>query len=170
MGVNYKYEPSSSNLGKNTALLLLLIFWWLTVTLLFFIHGRANACPHCMGIFLLYFWPANVRLGSGEHRCKECAKIFDDGSREWPELPLGRRLRFSYHRPSLQSVEDLCWPGILSFFIPPRDEHSLLVVATVSAFGLIPILVWSPVRLIWVLRSKQKIFERTSSGPLLGVG
>jgi hypothetical protein len=50
--------------------------------------------PHCHHVFRREFWPDNVRLGSAERLCKYCGKIFDDGSREWPVLALGKRLRY----------------------------------------------------------------------------
>ena len=124
--------------------------------LFIFIRWTSYACPHCKGIFRRDFWPANVRLGSGEHVCRKCGKVFDNGAREWPELTLGTKLRFFLPPPLVAISGGFVVAGVLSFFITPRDEHSLLVVAVVSAFGLVPVLVWSPVRLIWVLRSKQR--------------
>jgi hypothetical protein len=51
-------------------------------------------CPYCHIVFRRDYWPDNVRLGNGERTCKGCAKVFDDGTREWPELKFGRRLRY----------------------------------------------------------------------------
>jgi hypothetical protein len=114
------------------------------------------SCPHCNRVFRRDYWPSNVRLGSGERTCPQCARVFDDGSREWPELRLASKLRFLFP-PLLSGISGgLLVAAILSFFITPRDEHSWLVVVMVSAFGLIPAMVWFLARMIWVVRSKNR--------------
>jgi hypothetical protein len=121
-----------------------------------FLRWTSYSCPHCHGVFRSDYWPNNVRLGNGERTCRECARVFDDGSREWPELSLARRLRFLFP-PLLVGISGgFVAAAILSVYVTTWDEHSLVVVFIVSGFGLIPLILWCPVRLIWIFRSKHR--------------
>jgi hypothetical protein len=115
-----------------------------------FLRWTSYICPHCGYIFRRDFWPNKVRLGKGERVCPRCFKVFDDGAREWPELSLLTKLHF-YFPPLFVGI----WGGLLlaaviSLFNGPRDEHSWPVVFVVS---ILPMLLWSLVRLLWVVRS-----------------
>src|SRR6266487_4682558 len=105
-----------------------------------FLRWTSYSCPHCNRVFRRDYWPNNVRLGNGERTCRECARVFDDGSREWPELSLARRLRFLFP-PLLRGISGgFVVAAILGVFITPRDEHSWLVVVIVLGFSLIPVI------------------------------
>ena len=43
-------------------------------------------CPYCRWIFKLTWGPSNTLLGPGERKCWHCARMFWDGSDEWPEM------------------------------------------------------------------------------------
>jgi predicted RNA-binding Zn-ribbon protein involved in translation (DUF1610 family) len=123
---------------------------------LVFVRWTSYKCPHCGQVFRRDYWPENVRLGSGVRLCRKCGGEFEDGSREWPQLALADKLRV-FFPPTLMAI----WAGfvvtaILSLFIGPRDEHSLGVVIIVSAFGLLPTLLWSPFPLYSVIRSHRR--------------
>jgi len=121
-----------------------------------FVRWTTFSCPHCDAVFRRDYWPRNVRLGSGERICPQCARVFDDGSREWPELGLASKLRFLFP-PLLSGISGgFLVAAILSLFITPRDEHSWLVVVMVSAFALVPVMVWCLARMIWVVRSRNR--------------
>jgi hypothetical protein len=131
---------------------------------LIFLRWRSYKCPHCGHVFRRDYWPANIRIGSGVHLGRKCGLEFDDGSREWPELSLAQKLR-RFFPPLLMAI----WGGfvvasILSLFIGPRDEHSLLVIVLVSSFGLMPTLIWSPLPLYSVVRSIRRYNNRGSVG------
>lgn len=133
--------------------------------LLIFLRWTIYKCPHCGHVFRRDYWPGNVWLGAGEHVCKNCGKIFDDGSREWPELPLARMLRLLFP-PLIIGV----WGGfvvaaVASLFIGPRDEQSWLIVILVSSFGLVPAVAWSPIQLARVIRSIHRYNARPESNP-----
>jgi hypothetical protein len=128
-----------------------------------FLRWTSYSCPHCNCVFRRDYWPNNVRLGNGERTCQECTRVFDDGSREWPELSLTRRLRFLFPPLLIGISGGFVVAAILSVFITPRDEHSWLVVAIVFGFSLIPVIIWCPVRLVWVLRSKHRYENEPAS-------
>ena len=128
--------------------------------LLIFLRWTIYKCPHCGDVFRRDFWPRNVWLGAGEHVCKNCGKIFDDGSCEWPELPLLRKLRFFFSPLAIGIWGGFVVAAIASLFIGPRDEHSWPVVIVVSTFGLIPALAWSPIHLTQVIRSIRRYNAR----------
>jgi hypothetical protein len=124
--------------------------------LLIFVRWTSYSCPHCNAAFRRDFWPHNIWLGSGERLCRKCGTVFDDGSREWPELSLAKKLRFLFPPLLIGISGGFVVAAILSVFITPWDEHSWLVVAIVLGFSLVPVIVWCLVRLIWVLRSKHR--------------
>jgi hypothetical protein len=129
--------------------------------LLIFLRWTVYKCPHCGHVFRRDFWPRNVWLGSGERVCKNCGQIFDDGSREWRELPLLRKLRFFFPPLAIGIGGGFVVAAIASLFI--GDEHSWPIVIIVSTFGLIPVLALSPIHLTQVIRSIHRYNARAES-------
>ena len=123
---------------------------------LIFVRWTSYKCPHCGCVFRRDFWLSSVRLGRGQRTCKECAMPFDDGSREWPELPILGKLRFFLPPFAIGIWGGFTVAAIVSLFIGPRDEHSWPVVFIVSTFGLMPALAWSPIQLTRVIRSVRR--------------
>jgi hypothetical protein len=123
---------------------------------LIFLRWTSYGCPHCGRTFRRDFWQYNVWLGSGKRVCRQCGKFFDDGTREWPDLPLAKKLRFLFPPLLVAVCGGFVLAAILSLFVAPRDEHSWLIVVLVSAFGLAPVILWCPVRLILVVRSNRR--------------
>ncbi len=132
--------------------------------LLIFLRWTAYKCPHCSQVFRRDFWPRNVWLGTGKRVCKNCGQIFDDGSSEWPELALFRKLRFFLPPLAVGIWGGFVVAAVASLFIGPRDEHSWPVVIIVSTFGLIPALAWSPIHLAQVIRSIHRYNARGNQG------
>jgi len=127
---------------------------------LIFVRWTSYSCPHCNAVFRRDYWPSNVRLGTGERMCRKCGRVFDDGSREWPELPLGRKLRLLFSPLVIGVWGGFVVAAIASLFIGPRDEHSWSVVIVVSTFGLMPTLALSPIHLTQVIRSIRRYNAR----------
>jgi hypothetical protein len=121
-----------------------------------FVRWTTFLCPHCDTVFRRDYWPSNVRLGSGERVCFGCGKSFDDGSREWPELGFGQKLRF-YLPPGIQAMTGgLLFCAIFMLIIAPRDVLTSPTVLVVVSVFLSPVFVWCLVRLLWVQRSKHR--------------
>jgi hypothetical protein len=135
------------------------------------LRWTSYSCPHCSGVFRRDYWPHSVRLGNGERICRECAKVFDDGSREWPELELTQRLRFLLP-PSIIAITGgflLC--GIVTLFIAPRNVVNWVIGVIILVISLSPTIAWCLVRLICVLRSIRRYENEPSSvGRRLEVG
>jgi hypothetical protein len=129
-----------------------------------FIRWTSYSCPHCHHVFRSDFWPNNVKLGRGERTCNNCCKLCDDGSREWPELGLVRKLRVFFPPLLLGIWIGFSLAGIFAFLMPARDGHGLGIAVFAVLFGLMPVISTCPVRLIWVLRSNRR-YEIAHSGP-----
>lgn len=127
---------------------------------LIFARWTSYKCPYCGCVFHRDFWPTKVRLGSGQRTCKNCGMPFDDGSREWPKLPLLSKVRFFLPPLACGIWGGFTLAAIASLFIGPRDEHSWPLVFVVSAFGLIPALALSPVQLTRVVKSVHRYNEQ----------
>ena len=124
-----------------------------------FVRWTSYACPYCGKVFRRDYWTHGVKLGNGQCTCRECGKFFNDGSREWPELRAAAKLRV-FCPPLLVGIwTGFVLAGILSYFVLPRDEHSLFVAVFSCLFGLIPIILCSPYHAIVVFRSNQR-YER----------
>jgi hypothetical protein len=128
-----------------------------------FVRWTSYCCPHCHHVFRRDFWPNNVRLGSGERTCMNCCKVFDDGSREWPELSLAKKLRFLFPPLLIGISGALPAAAIFSVFLTPWDEHSWGLVIIIFGLSLIPVVVWGLLRLIWIFRSRHRYETRMSS-------
>jgi hypothetical protein len=153
--------PKATNEDQNPFALLGFVPGYLR--LLIFLRWTVYKCPQCGHVFRRDFWPKNVWLGPGERVCNNCGQIFDDGSREWWELPLLRKLRFFFPPLAVGIWGGFVVAAIASLFIGPRDEHSWPIVIIISTLGLIPVLVSSPVRLAQVIRSIHRYNARAVS-------
>ena len=118
-----------------------------------FVRWISYQCPHCHAVFRVDYWPNKVRLGSGKRTCQKCGKWFDDGSREWPQLTLIQKLRFFFPPLFIGVWGGLVLAAVIAAFAGPPDEHTPLIVV---AFILAPMLLWAPVRLIWIVISLDR--------------
>lgn len=124
--------------------------------LLGFVRWTSCCCPHCGEVFRRDFWPEKLQMGNGERLCSGCGQCFDDGSREWPELTAGQKVRV-FVPPLLIGIwGGFALAGIIVYFAGPRDEHSLFVILFSVLVGAIPVILYSPFHAIIVSRSKQR--------------
>jgi|GEM_PF-6420384 len=121
-----------------------------------FFRWTSYACPHCERVFRRDYWPHNVRLGNPERICRKCGKPFDDGSREWPELGLAKKIRFFLPPGILAFGGSLIFCAIFFFLLTQKDMINWQDRAIVVCIFLSPILAWCLVRLLWVLPSKDR--------------
>ena len=121
-----------------------------------FLRWTSYSCPFCHAVFRRDFWPYNVRLGDGRRECKSCGRVFDDGAREWPELPLTKKLRFYFPPLVLAIAGGFLFCGVFTLCIAPRDERNWLVGGIVIGACLTPLFLWSLIRLLWISRSNRR--------------
>ena len=69
---------------------------------------------------------------------------------------MAKRLAFLFPPLLLESLGGFVVRVILSILIAPWDEHRWLVILTVWGFSLIPIIVWCPIGVVSVRRSKNR--------------
>jgi hypothetical protein len=117
-------------------------------------------CPHCGHILHADFWSQNVRIGPGYRKCVQCGEGYDDGSREWPQLPFSQKLRYCFP-PVLRGI---CGGFLLAvavvLFVPQRDWRLAVAGLGIASF---PWLLWCLVRLPWVLLSIRRYNKSVSS-------
>jgi hypothetical protein len=113
-------------------------------------------CPYCQAVFRRDYWPHNVKLGDGERTCTACAKVFDDGSREWPELGFWQKFRFMLPPGILAMAGSFLFCAIFLLFIAPPDVVNWLTGTLIVGFSLLPTILWSLVRLEPVRRSRSR--------------
>jgi DNA-directed RNA polymerase subunit RPC12/RpoP len=118
--------------------------------LLIFLRWTSYKCPHCGKAFRWDFWPGNIRLGEGKRICSQCGTQFDDGSREWEQLLTVKKLRYFFPPLLIGISGGFLLASFVTIFLPDPDWR-LTVCALVMA--LVPVFLWSLVRLPWVLRS-----------------
>src|SRR5579864_1725765 len=113
-------------------------------------------CPNCSGVFRRDYWPENVRIGCGRRNCAHCGSQFDDGSREWPELTRGKKLRY-FLPPGMQAIAGggvFC--ATFTLLILPKDVINLGAGILLFTVFLSPVLVWSLLRLQCVFGSIRR--------------
>ena len=72
-----------------------------TLTFFAFLRWTDFRCPYCKVAFRRTYLPRKVTLGSGERTCPSCGRVFDDGSREWPELGPGLKIEHLFPTPAM---------------------------------------------------------------------
>src|ERR671925_899512 len=124
--------------------------------LLAFLRCTSYSCPHCYGVFRIDYWPNNIRLGNGERICRKCGKMFDDESREWPELRWTKKLRF-FLPPGVQAVTGgLLFCAIFTLLIAPRNVVNIWAVLLVVSVFVSPVLLRCVIRFVAVIRSNHR--------------
>jgi hypothetical protein len=128
-----------------------------------FLRWTDYRCPHCHTVFRRDFWPDNIRLGSGERTCNGCAKVFDDGSREWPELKFGRKLRFLLP-PGIQVMTaSFLLFSIGALCVAPIDVVNWRIEVLLIGGSLLPTMVWLLIRFLPVHNSSFRYDHDPSS-------
>ena len=121
-------------------------------------------CPHCQDIFRRDYLPHKVRLGSGDRRCRSCGKIFDDGAREWPELPGSGKFRCLLPPPVLGAVIALLVCSSIALLMAQRDQVNIGIAIIVVVAFLSPVLPWFAIRIAQIYMSVHRYenqFEAT---------
>lgn len=123
---------------------------------LMFICWVDYRCPHCKHVFRRDYFPGKILLGNSEHTCSGCGKVFDHGSREWPELPFIDKFGFLF--PSLAKVilGSILFLCAMTLLIAPRDQVNWIVVIAVLGTVLVPMLPWLAVRSLPIQRSIRR--------------
>jgi hypothetical protein len=123
------------------------------------ISATGFRCPHCGFLWRADFWTGNVRLGPGRRRCAQCGEDYDDGSREWPELPL--RSKFRYCCPPIVAAicGGIAFAAVFTLFLPVPDWR---MTAMGLLFACFPIFLFFLVRPPWVLLSIHRYNKSAS--------
>jgi len=121
-----------------------------------FLRRTDFRCPHCLAVFRRDYLPHKVRLGSGDRLCRDCGKVSDDGSREWPELPASEKFRCLFPSPVLAVVIALLMCALIALFMAPRDQVDIAIIAMVVGGFLLPLVPWFAIRIPQVYRSIRR--------------
>ena len=122
-----------------------------------FVRWTSYHCPECGHVFRRDYWVNSVHLGTGKRTCSRCGAVFDDGSREWPELPRVRKARVLCP-PLLTGIcGGFLLAGVLTCFLPPKGVGAALIMLM---FDLVLVAAWSLVRLPWVIQSVHRYNAR----------
>lgn len=114
------------------------------------IPATSYRCPHCGHLLQADFWSGNIRLGPGVRRCVQCGELYDDGSREWPKLTAGKKLRFCCP-PILAGIAGGMALAAFAVLFLPQPDWRMTVFGLLLAFA--PMLLFFLFRLPWVLLS-----------------
>jgi hypothetical protein len=155
--------PSAVRKDRDVGALVGLHFLSPVFAVLAFLRWTSFACPHCDGVFRRDYWPHNVRLGNGERICRNCARVFDDGSREWKELDGGLKFRFLFPPGILAIIGGLLLTAIVALLIAPRDVRNFLIGLLIVAVSLSPAIVWCLIRMISIYRSNRRYEDNPST-------
>lgn len=129
-----------------------------------FLRWSNFRCPHCRSVFRRTYLPSEVRLGRGTCRCSSCGREFDNGSREWPELSQGDRLRYLLPAPVMGMVVGLvvcsALVAITSLEVP-GGIHINWGVAWITGLFCAGIAICVDVPRLWRIRQSLKRIHNT---------
>jgi len=114
------------------------------------VPATSYRCPHCGHLLHADFWSGNIRLGPGVRHCAQCGELYDDGSREWPQLTAGTKLRFCCP-PILAGISGGMVLAAFAVLFVPQPDWRMTVFGLILAF--VPMFLFFLFRLPWVLLS-----------------
>lgn len=127
---------------------------------LILVRWTDHCCPHCKQVYRRTYFPASVFLGNGRRTCSACGKVFDDESREWPELRTGQKLRFLLPPPILGLIGGFLLSGVfaLGFFLDTGSTvlQAVFVLGVSLVVPSVPTLAWSAIHLPGIRRSTRR--------------
>ena len=125
--------------------------------LLIFLRWKTYRCPHCGHVFRRDYWQRSVKLGCGQRTCSKCGTLFDDSSREWPELPAIKKLRVLFPPLLFGVCGGFLLGGVVVSLMPPRDWR---VTIAMVIFVPVPVVAYCLCRLPWVVYSVHRYNAR----------
>lgn len=135
---------------------------WLTGiglgTLLAFVRWSDFRCPHCREVFRRIYLPQEVVLGGGRRTCPSCKGGFDDGSREWPTLAVGEKIRYLFPTPIMGVIGALLLCICVVMYAIAQQPGSVdwtfaTYLATLLALSLV---FWSGMRVPQIVASVKR--------------
>jgi hypothetical protein len=122
--------------------------------LLKFVRWPDHCCPHCNEVYRRTYFPDSVIFGDGRRTCAACGMIFDDESREWPELRTGQKLRFLMPPPILGLFGGVLLSGVLALALARGQVAWIAFAAGVLlVVSTLPALAWTAIHLPAIRRS-----------------
>lgn len=123
-----------------------------------FVRWTDYCCPYCQKVYRKTYFPASVFLGNGRRTCSACGKVFDDESREWPELPNGQKFRFLFPPGVLGLSGGVLLAAAIALVFASLDEDIgvALVAVILLVISTTPPLVWIAIRLPAIRRSTER--------------
>jgi hypothetical protein len=114
------------------------------------VPATSYRCPYCGHLLHADFWSGNIRLGPGVQHCVQCGELYDDGTREWPQLTTGKKLRFCCP-PILAGIAGGMALAAFAVLFLPQPDWWMTVFGLILAF--VPMFLFFLFRLPSVLLS-----------------
>jgi hypothetical protein len=121
-----------------------------------YIRWTSYRCPYCGARFRTAYVPRKVSLGQGDRTCSGCGKVFDDGSREWPELTTSERTRYLLPVPIVGILAGYALCAAIPFLRRPLNPGELIFVAFMTLFLLAFMVPWLCWRFLSISKSRAR--------------
>jgi hypothetical protein len=125
-----------------------------------FIRWTDHSCPKCGYLFRRTYFPGAVLLGEGQSVCRRCGALFDDSSREWPELRMSEKMRFLLPPGVLGIAGGVILCGLIAIFVAPHDRLNwsavALILTVTVGIATLPAIAWCLIRMPAIRRSIER--------------
>lgn len=126
-----------------------------------FVRWTVYKCPLCRKIFKIAWGPESVLLGPGQRVCNGCGAVFEDGSREWPNLTRGEKQQYLFPVSVIGVFGGLlvvCIVTLLFPFVLPDAGGSVnwKVAAAFAIFAVVLFGFWFLSRCLEISRSRGR--------------
>lgn len=131
-------------------------------TLFAFLRWSDFRCPNCRAIFKRAYLPNEIHLGRGEHACLSCGRLFDDGSREWPQLSQSDKIRYILPTPIMGVIGGFLICTALAIFaaLDPRGSVNWIFLAWIAGACAAMLISFAVIRIPKIRGSVRRLLQR----------
>lgn len=115
-----------------------------------------HICPLCGRLYVATLSRKPVFLGPGTRQCRKCKRAFQDGSSEWPQLPVSKKLFFLCPNVAMILLALAVFMAVFGWLTGDTLDERIAVAIVMLVFFTLPLLPMWVVKYLKIRASKRR--------------